>query len=190
MKVYIIHRWDGSPKEPLLQWLKSSLEARDYEVTVPAMPDPGVPKVEAWVGKMAETVSPNENTIIVGHSIGCQAILRYLQTLQPEKKIKGIVLIAPWMELSQETVEEEGEETREIAKPWMETPIDFKKIKSLIGKAVAIFSDNDPHVPADQRAIFEKELGAEIIMEKKKGHFTESDGIIMLPSALNAILSL
>lgn len=190
MKVYIIHRWGGNPKEPLLEWLRSSLEARDYEVTVPAMPDTDNPKIEDWVGKLSRMMSPNENTILVGQSIGCQAILRYLQTLTPDKKIKGIVLIAPWMELDEKTMKEEGEESIKIAKPWVETLIDFGKVKNMVRKTVAIFSDNDPYVPLEQKTIFEEKLGAEVIMEKKKGHFTESDGIIMLPSALNAVLSL
>lgn len=190
MKVYIVHGWEGSPKEPLLQWLKSSLEAKGYEVTVPAMPNPAIPTIEAWVSKLSETVSPSESTILVGHSIGCQAILRYLQTLPPTKKIRGMVLIAPWMELDEKTIEEEGEEVKEIARPWMETPIDFNKVKNLIGKAVAIFSDNDSYVPLAQKTVFKKKLSAEVIIEKGKGHFAVGDGITTLPSALNAILNL
>jgi uncharacterized protein len=190
MKVYIVHGWEDNPKAPLLQWLKSSLGAKGYEVTVPAMPNPDTPTIDAWVGKLAEMVSPDDNTIFVGHSIGCQAILRYLQTLPPTKKIKGIVFIAPWMRLNEKTIEEEGEEAKEMAKPWIETPIDFNKVKNSIGGAIAIFSDNDPYVPLDQKAIFEKKLGAKVIIEKDKGHFATSDGITMLPSALNAILNL
>lgn len=188
MKACIVHGWDGSPKEPMLQWLRSSLEKKGYEVIAPAMPNPGVPKIRAWVGKLTKTISPDENAILVGHSIGCQTILRYLQTLAPKKKIKGIVLIAPWMELDEETIEEEGEEVREIARPWMETPIDFKKVKKLAGKTVAIFSDNDPFVPLSQKTIFRKKLGAKVIIEKGKGHFTVGDGTKKLPSALKAIL--
>jgi predicted alpha/beta hydrolase family esterase len=190
MKAYIVHGWDGNPNESMLQWLKSSLEARDYQVTVPAMPDPGTPKIEAWVGKLAQTIVPDGNTILIGHSVGCQAVLRYIQALSPGKRIRGIMLIAPWMKLDEKTIEEEGEEVKAMAKPWMETPIDFKKVKSLVGKTVAIFSDNDPYVPLDQKAIFEKELNAEIIVEKRKGHFTMGEGVKTLPSALNAALGL
>src|SRR3989338_4384154 len=98
-KVYIIHGWDGSPNEPMLQWLKVSLEEKGYEIFVPEMPEPAVPKIESWVGKLKEIMSPNNNTVIVGHSIGCQAVLRYLETLDESTKITGLVLIAPWMEL-------------------------------------------------------------------------------------------
>jgi len=183
-KIYIIHGWDGSPNEPMLEWLKLNLEKEGNQVEVPEMPDPGTPKIESWVGKLKEIMAPDNDTILVGHSIGCQAVLRYIETLPENTKIAGIVLIAPWMELDAQTIEEEGEEVKEIARPWMETPIDFEKIKSHIGKAVAIFSDNDPYVPLNQKEFFEKHLGAETIVEHGKGHFTVSDGVNELPSAL------
>lgn len=37
-KVYIVHGWDGSPEEPMLQWLKVNLEEKGYVVEVPKMP--------------------------------------------------------------------------------------------------------------------------------------------------------
>ena len=190
MKVYIIHNWDGSPDEPMLQWLKSSLEARDYTVTIPAMPDPATPKIDDWVEKLTRTISPNEQTVLIGHSIGCQTILRYLATLPPNKKFAETVLIAPWMQLNEKTIKKEGKEVVAIAKPWIETPIDFEKVKAGAGKIVAIFSDNDKYVPLDQKIIFEEKLRARIITEKNKGHFTADDGVKTLPSALNAVLEL
>lgn len=189
-KVYIIHGWGGSPKEPMLQWLKLSLEEKGYRVAVPKMPKPAFPKIESWVGKLKKIVSPDSETVFIAHSIGCQAVLRYLETLNNNIKIKEVVLIAPWMELDRQTIEEEGQEVIDIAKPWMETPIDFQKIMSHTGKVVAIFSDNDPYVPLSQKDLFEKELGAEIIVENNKGHFTISDNINELPPALKAVFDL
>ncbi|MEX1063744.1 MAG: alpha/beta hydrolase [Candidatus Paceibacterota bacterium] len=186
-KVYIIHGWEGSPEEPMHKWLKLKLEEAGYEVTVPEMPEAENPKIEAWVGKLKEIIEPGPDTILVGHSIGCQGILRYIETLSEGSKIAGLVLIAPWMKLDMKTIEEEGEEVIEMAKPWMETPIDFKKVKTHVGGMVAIFSDNDPYVPLDQQELFKTELGAEIIVEKQKGHFTEGDGVEDLPSALEAV---
>lgn len=171
----------------MLQWLKSNLEKAGHQVTVPAMPDPGTPTIASWVGKLQETIKPNTETILVGHSVGCQAVLRYLETLSDEVKIAGVVLIAPWMELDQQTITEEGEAVIAIAKPWMETPINFTKMKSHIGKTVAIFSDNDPYVPLNQKDLFARELNAEVVVENNKGHFSVGDGITELPAALEAV---
>ncbi|MDP3696502.1 MAG: alpha/beta fold hydrolase [Candidatus Taylorbacteria bacterium] len=186
-KVYIIHGWDGSPDEPMLQWLKFNLEKEGHEVVVPAMPEPDVPKVDAWLAKLREVIGLDSDTILVGHSMGCQAILRYLESFPKPLKIKGVVFIAPWIELDTETIKEEGEEVVELARPWLETPIDFEKIRTHIRQAVAIFSDDDPFVPLSNRKLFEKELGAKTFVEHEKGHFSPADNISELPVALEEI---
>jgi hypothetical protein len=189
MKAYIVHGWDGNPDEPVLKWLRLELERLDWKVVAPAMPNPETPTIESWLQKLKEVVeNPSEDTILVGHSVGCQAVLRYIETLPEETKVRGLALLAPWMELDQQTIEEEGEEVIEIARPWMETPIDFEKVKRLVGKSVAIFSDNDPFVPIAQAEVFKNKLGAEIIMEHGMGHFSPSDEVSELPSLLRAVL--
>ena len=186
-KVIIVHGWEGSPEEPIHKWLSLELRTKGYEVIAPEMPEAETPVIEKWLAKLNEVSNPDVETIFVGHSIGCQAVLRYLEKLPENIKIKGIVLIAPWMKLDSQTLEEEGEEVKEVAKPWMETPIDFRKVKVHTENITAIFSDNDPYVPVSQKDLFERELGAKIIIEHEKGHFTESDGVAELPSALEAI---
>ncbi|TSC75176.1 MAG: hypothetical protein G01um101444_22 [Parcubacteria group bacterium Gr01-1014_44] len=189
-KIYIIHGWDGSPDEPMLQWLKVNLEKAGCQVTVPAMPEPDVPKIEAWLGKLKEIIEPDGDAILVGHSMGGQAVLRYLEILPEGLKIVGVVLIAPWLELDDETIKEEGEEVVEIARPWVETSIDFEKVRSHIGQAVAIFSDDDPFVPLSNRDLFTKELNAKTFVEHNKGHFSPDDGITELPIALEEVLKM
>lgn len=99
-KIQIIHGWESSPDEPILKWLKFSLQKKGFEVSAPDMPEPEKPKIETWVGKLKEVVSPDKETILVGHSIGCQAILRYLETLPEGTKVAGIILIAPFITLN------------------------------------------------------------------------------------------
>jgi hypothetical protein len=189
MRAYIVHGWDGNPDEPVLKWLRLELEKLGWEVTAPAMPDPGTPTIESWVQKLKEIIdNPSEDTVLVGHSVGCQACLRYVETLPEETKIRGLALLAPWMELDQQTIEEEGEEVVEIARPWMETPIDFEKVKRLVGKSVAIFSDNDPFVSLTQVEVFKNKLGAETLIEHGMGHFSPSDNVSELPSLLKVVL--
>jgi len=177
-RVFIIHGWEATPESEFHPWLKKELEAKGFEVITPEMPDTAAPKINAWVGKLSEIVGKiNEDTYFIGHSIGCQTILRYLETLPVTTKIGGVVLLAPWMHLDKKTMKEEGEEGIEIAKPWVETPLNWSKVTSHIkGKIVAIFSDNDPYVPLTDSEIFKEKLNAKIIIEKEKGHFTDDDG--------------
>jgi predicted alpha/beta hydrolase family esterase len=186
--VYIIHGWEGRPHEPVLKWLKDSLEEKGHTVTSPNMPNPSVPTIEEWVGKLKEVVELKEDTILVGHSVGCQAVMRYIETLPEGSVVSKIVLLAPWMTLDNKTIEEEGEEVIEIARPWIETPINFEKIKNIVGKTVAIFSDNDPYVPVSEEEFFKEKLDADTVMEIGMGHFSPSDDIAEVPSLLEAVL--
>jgi len=184
---YIIHGWDGSPEEPMHKWIKNQLEKRKYKVIAPKMPNPEKPKIKPWLNKIAEISSNVGNEdIFIGHSVGCQAVLRYISTLK-NKKISKIILIAPWMHLDEKTIEEEGEEVKEMAKPWMETPINWVNIKKNCNEIIAIFSDNDPYVPLSNADLFKKKLNSKILILHKKGHFDPSSGIKELPEILRYI---
>ena len=183
--VYIIHGWSGSPNEPIHKWLKSQLEEKGFEVVVPEMPHPDNPSIEDWVHKLNEVIeNPDEDSILVGHSIGCQTILRYLEQLNPEIKVGKVILLAPWFTLSNLEPEEE-----EIRKPWTDTPINELEVMKHVSKMTTIFSDDDPVVPMEEnKKIFEERFGAEIIVKNGNGHFTEEDAVTEVPSVLDAVL--
>jgi hypothetical protein len=183
-RVFIIHGWDGFPKEGWYPWLKKELESKDFVVQVPAMPNTNEPKINSWVNFLKEIVGkPDKETYFVGHFIGCQTILRYLESIQDGIKIGGAVFVAGWFNL----INLETEEEKDIAKPWLETPIKLNKVLNHTKNIVAIFSDNDPFVPLSDSKIFKKKLKAKIIIEHNKGHFSGSDGVTKLPIVLESI---
>lgn len=184
-KVFIIHGWSGNPEEGWFPWLKKELEKKGFHVEIPSMPDTDSPKIEAWVSFLKKAIkNSGRDTYLVGHSIGCQAILRYLAETKAE--IGGVVFVAGWVTLKGLETDEE----RQIAKPWIETPVDFTKAKSAIKLCVAVFSDNDPFVPLDNSNVFKEKLGAKIIIEKQKGHFSGSDNVKELPCVLKELLEM
>jgi len=188
-RVFIIHGWGGQPDLGWMLWLRKELEGRGFEVVAPQMPETDVPKIEKWVPFLEEKVGEaDENTYFVGHSIGCQTILRYLEKLPENKKIGGALFVAGWFNLKPETSEDEDD--IKAAKPWLETPIDFEKILTHIKKFTAIFSDNDPYVPIEDAELFKQKLGAKTIIEHNKGHFTGDDNIIELPIVLEELLKI
>lgn len=186
-RVFIIHGWDGYPEEGWFPWLKQEFEKNGFQVQVPAMPEPAEPKIGAWVSHLAKTVGDvDENTFFVGHSIGCQTILRYLESLPTDKKVGGVIFVAGWFTL----MNLETDEEKEIAQPWLETPIDFEKVKQRTRKFFAVFSDNDEVVPFNNKELFEQRLGAKTAVEHQKGHFSGSDGVNDLSGVLESILSI
>lgn len=188
-RAFIVHGWDGTPEEGWFPWLKSELEKHNFEVIAPQMPEASAPRIYNWVPKLSEVVgTADEQTYFIGHSMGCQTIVRYLETLPEPVQVGGAVFVAGF--LSRLTNLEDEEEVRDIAKHWLESPLDLAKAKSHLPKSIAIFSDNDPFVPLDNQDRFQSELESKIIIEHKKKHFSGSTGMKELPSALEAVLEL
>src|SRR3989338_9979702 len=99
-KVYIIHGWEGSPDEPMLKWLAEEVRKIGFDAVAPAMPEPDEPKIETWVPFLQKLVGmPDTDTFFIGHSIGCQAILRFLETLSEDTRIGGAIFIAGWYDV-------------------------------------------------------------------------------------------
>ncbi len=184
-RVFIVHGWGGYPEEGWFPWLKAELESRGFEVYVPQLPETDTPKINNWVPALAAVIGiPDENIYFVGHSMGCQTIARYLETVPESVKVGGAIFVAGFFKSL--TLEKDSE--KEIADAWLKTPIDLIKIKSRLPKSVAIFSDNDPWVPLDNENDFRDKLDSKIITEHNKGHFSGSDGTKELPIILEKLL--
>lgn len=165
-QAYLVHGWDGSPTNCWFPWISKELEKLGYKVKALKMPHPITPTIKDWVSTLEKEIKPNEETILIGHSIGCQTIMRYLQT--PKRKIKAVFFVAGWFTLD---IEIEGEESKTIARPWLKKDINFKTIKENCSFFTALFSDDDPVVPIENVKLFEKNLGAKTIIEKNKSHY-------------------
>ncbi len=184
-RVIIVHCWDGNPEYCWYPWLKRELEAKGVEVIVPAMPETSMPKMNLWVPALAEIVGkPDENTILVGHSIGCATIMRYLETLGETERIGGAVFIAGF------TTDLGFEEIHNF----FETPLNFQKIRSHLSRMVSIHSDDDPFVDLKYATILAEELGAKTTILEKMKHFSGSvdneKSCVILPQALDAVMNM
>lgn len=186
-RIFIIHGWGGSPKIDWFPWAKKELEQKGYDVFSPEMPDPQYPKIAPWVNKISETLGEvRPDDILVGHSIGCQTVERYLQTLPANTKLDKAILIAPWIVLTRKTFEDMGE-NEEVVKSWYEEPIDYEKIKNM-AKWTAVFSNDDPFVNyQDNYKIYQDKLDANIIIKNHQGHFSQEQGVTEIPFLLDLV---
>jgi len=187
-RFFIIHGWGADPNYGGIPWLKQKLEKEGFVVSVPSMPTTDHPIIKDWVDFIAKKVGKiNENTILIGHSIGVQAILRYLESLD-NIKVGGLVLLAGFFNLNEKTYKNQAE--RKIARPWLTTKINCEKIKKNTSNIIAIFSDDDPYVPINDSELFAGRLGAEIIIEHNKQHFACEGGKKEWPSTLKSALEI
>jgi predicted alpha/beta hydrolase family esterase len=180
--IIIVHGWSGSPEDNWIPYTKSSLKKLGYNVICPTMPHSDNPTIKDWIPFLSNIVGePNKNTYFIGHSIGCQTIMRYLETI--DTKVGGVVFVAGFFDLKNL-----GDEEKKIAKQWIETPIDIEKVKNNIGFSIVFLSNDDTDVPYQKtKEKFEKLFGSTIITVDDAGHFTTDDGYDSFPKLVSVI---
>jgi len=178
-RIYIIHGWEGSPESNWFPWLRRELEKRGFEVTIPEMPNADHPVFSEWLEHMQKVVkNPDQNTFLVGHSLGVIAILKFLEALAPDRKIGGAVLVAGFPEpIGYKELDS-----------FFASPLKYKKIKQAAGRFAAINSDDDPYVPLRNGEILEEKLGAELTIFPKGSHLNQGAGFTKLPIVMESIL--
>ncbi|HYF28783.1 MAG TPA: alpha/beta fold hydrolase [Candidatus Paceibacterota bacterium] len=187
-KVILVHGWDGTPNTGWFPWLQRELEARGFVVVAPQLPDTDAPRIATWVPALAEAIGTvGEHMYLVGHSMGCQAILRYLEALPAGQKVGGAIFVAGFF---RPLTGLETDEEREIDAEWANTPIDTDKVRSHLPESFALFSDDDPWVPAENAKDFRDRLGSETLIQHGQRHFNEGAGFTTLPIVLEKLLEM
>ena len=182
-RAIIVHCWSGYPNYCWYSFVKSELELAGFSVEVPEFPNTDAPREDAWVPFLREVVGhPDDQLFLIGHSIGCATIMRYLETLGAHEQIGGAVFVAGF--------------TNDLGFPelsnFFKTPINFPLVRSKLKNGlIAIHSDNDPYVPLEFSEILNRELGAEIIIKSGMGHFSgpreEIGSCVELPVVVEAV---
>lgn len=172
-KAYIIHGWASDSNMPWIKWLEGELKKKKVEVHAFDMPDKYTPTIEKWVDYLRQNVKDvDEHTYFIGHSVGCQTILRFLEKEHKHIKVGGCIFVAPWLDL----IGLDSDELK-IAHPWIHNKIEFERVLDHTGNIVCIFSTNDKYVSEAEWEKFEKDLGAKIIIKRDFDHFEKTDKI-------------
>ena len=166
-RILIIHGWESNSREHWFLEEKARLKKLGYEVTVPDMPDTFHPKQEEWV-KVIEDFAPDENSILIGHSLGGVTILRYLE--RTNKKLSKCILIAtPVRKLKR------PDYNFEPIDHFFEPDFDWKKIKKSSEKFIVLNQTKDPWVDPPHGRDLAKNLGVELILIEGNDHFDKID---------------
>jgi len=166
MTIIIIHGAYGHPNENWYPWLKAELEILRQKVIVPEFPTPENQTLENWLRLFEYKL--DENTILVGHSLGAAFILTILERLK--KPIKAAFLVAGFIgKLGHH-------EFDEINKTFIEKPFNWQRIKQNCKQFFIYNSDNDPYVPLEKGEQIAKNLGVELNVMKGAGHFNADAG--------------
>lgn len=138
-RVCIVPRWGGSADDDWYPWLRRELRSV-LTVVARLEPQPSAPAIEACVASIDAACGrdPEElaRTVLVGHSVGAQAVLRFLESLAPPARVHGVLCVAGWLWI---------DEPWETIRPWIDTPMDRARVREAAGRIEVLIGDDDPY---------------------------------------------
>ncbi|MFB7800933.1 RBBP9/YdeN family alpha/beta hydrolase, partial [Isoptericola sp. NPDC056134] len=176
-RVIVIHGYGADPDSHWFPWLTDQLGPEN--VTIPPMPDPSNPDAATWVEIATKAIADaDENTVIIGHSLGGITALRGIAAQSPAFHVAGIIIVAGFAEHLPGYA---------ALDPFTSDRLDIEALRSVSPNRSVFVADIDPVLDT---AIVERlatRLGANLIEVAGAGHFQADDGITALPEILNVI---
>lgn len=174
MRVVLLHgNGDTRGTDQWFPYIKSALEKLGVTCIAPDLPDNILARKKYWFPFFSDTLKLGPDDIVVGHSSGALAILKYAE----DHKIGASVLVGTYhTDLGYEDERTSG---------YFDSPWDWEKIKAN-QKWTAIFaSTDDPYIPIAQPQFIRDKLGSEYFEFTDQGHFgTETDPKLEFPELL------
>ncbi|MBX0292589.1 DUF1749 domain-containing protein [Hymenobacter sp. HSC-4F20] len=178
--ILIVPRWAGAPHHDWYPWLEEQLRAVapedgvDYNVRTLAMPAWDLPVIEQAVDYLMTVLPPEKvgpHVYLVGHSVGCLAILHYLARLAeqyPETQpVGGVLCVAGWFSVDSPW--------QDILN-WMQAPINYEAARALIpdDKLIVLLSDDDPYTSGyqDNERLWVERLHSRVSILHGRQHFS------------------
>ncbi len=168
-EVFIFHGTGGNPQGNWFPWLKNELEEQGCHVTIPQFPDPREGShLENWLGVLEQYKSQiNENTILVGHSLGGLFLLRVLERL--EKPVDAAFFVSAPIGVKPILYYDSDEKFSGFE-------FDWKNIKKKAKYFTVYHSDNDPYVSLGNGEKLARQFGVDLTFIPSAGHFNTESG--------------
>jgi len=183
--VLIFHGTEGYPEENWFPWMKEKLEAEGCKVTVPQFPTPPIvaAKISEWFDVLKSCEKDiNENTILIGHSLGGIFTLRVLEKLS--HSVKTAVFVGTPIGIKPIL-------NYERDKSFSGFDFDWDNIKKKAKNFIVYQSDNDPYVGLENGEELAKNLGVELTFVPNAGHFSKrTAGYVDFPHLLEKLKKL
>ena len=176
VKIILVHgNGGGWPKE---NWLppvaKKLAKIEGVKVIFRRFPDAVLARAKYWL-PFIKKLGADENTILVGHSSGAVAAMRYAE----KNKILGTILVAAcYTDL--------GEASEKVSR-YYDKPWDWKSIRSNQDWIVQFASVDDRFIPIKEARFVHKKLSTEYHEFKHQGHFSSWDKKIDFPQIVAII---
>lgn len=181
--VLIFHGTGGNPEGNWFPWLKSELEKEGCQVTVPQFPDPREGNhLEDWLEILKKYENHiNEDTILVGHSLGGLFLLRVLERL--EKPVEAAFFVSAPVGIKPILYFDSDEKFSGFEFNW-------EKIRKGAKYFSVYHSDNDPYICLGNGQELAKQLGVNLTFIPNAGHINSESGYTKFDQILQDIKKL
>ncbi len=163
MKAILIPGNGGeSPQDNWFPYLERELPKLGIKVINEQFPDPELARREFWVPFIKE-LGADENTILIGHSSGAVAAMRYAEA----NKILGSILVGA---CHTDLGDENEKQSHYYDDPWSWE--DIKKNQRWI---IQFASTDDPFIPIEEARHIHEHLDSDYHEYINQGHFGHSE---------------
>lgn len=176
LRAVLIHgNGGGKPTDNWLPYLKTELGKLGIIAEAPQFPDADLARASYWIPFLKDTLKVDAETIIIGHSSGAIAAMRFAENNQ----LFGSVLVGAYhTDLGYETEKLSGY----FSKPW-----DWNAIRRNQRWIIQFASTNDPWIPIEEARTVRDNLMPEYHESTFQGHFGGDYYKETFPEALEAI---
>jgi predicted alpha/beta hydrolase family esterase len=159
-RVVLLHGNGGSKGTDNWQpYIQRELEILGINCISPDLPDNILARKKYWFPYFENVLKLSTDDIIVGHSSGALAILKYAES----HKICGTILVGVYYtDLGYDDEKNSG---------YFDTPWDWESIKKNQQWSAIFASDDDPYIPIEEPKFIRDQLGSEYHELVGEGHF-------------------
>ncbi|GHP13108.1 hypothetical protein YK48G_05330 [Lentilactobacillus fungorum] len=175
--VYMFHGYTSYAEDHWFPWLEKQVESH---LKIPFkklnFPDANHPVATVWDQYCQNHIVEEDGITLVGHSLGCIQVLRYLE--QTEIHHVNLLLVSGF---------DEPIWTLPELDSFVNQPVNYQIIHAKVRKATVISALNDPSVPYPYTLTMARHLHAKFVLMPTGHHFTDSSDDQQLPVAFEEL---
>lgn len=159
-RVVLLHgNGNSSGNDNWFPYIKEGLAEIDIECLSPSLPDPNLARSKYWFPYFTDILKLGPDDLVVGHSSGALAILKYAE----KNKLGASILVGTYhTDLGYEDERTSG---------YFDTPWDWYKIKTNQQWTAIFASTVDPYIPIAEPRYIRDKLGSKYFEFENQGHF-------------------
>lgn len=179
--VYVIHG-TSTKDDDWFGWLEEAASQLKpaIDVTRLDLPHPFAPRPQEWqkaIDRQIPVTDPTAPIVIVAHSLGCAASLRWIES-HPQLTNVRLILVGPF---------DQPLPGYPMLDAFVTPAFHYERIRASLKACDVITAQDDPIAPSRVSQNMAESLHAQLILRLHGGHFLSSDGYDRFPLVLTEV---